>query len=134
MEKLALEPGLAGEASVEVTPELTAAALRCGIVPVFSTPMLVALLEAAAVHAVEGRLEEGQTTVGTVVNVQHLAATPVGMTVYARAVLTAVDGRRLEFEVSAWDDVERVAAGTHQRFILNQARFEERARAKRQGT
>lgn len=127
---LPLEPGLTGEASVTVTDNLTAAALGSGNVDVFSTPALIALLEAAAIDALKGRLSAGQTTVGISLSVRHLAATPVGLTVRARAILKAIDGRRLVFDVSAWDPVERVGEGTHERFIVDRARFEERARTK----
>lgn len=126
----ALQPGLTGSAEVTVTDSLTAAALGSGSVNVYSTPALVALLEAAAIHALQGRLSGDQTSVGTALNVRHLAATPVGMTVRARAVLREVDGRRLVFDVSASDEVELVGEGTHERFIVSRARFEERVRGK----
>lgn len=125
-----LKPGLAGEAHITVTDDLTASALGSGNVNVYSTPAMIALLEAAAIRALEGQLAEGQTSVGTHLNVQHLAATPVGMSVTARAVLREVDGRRLVFEVTAWDAVEKIAEGTHERFIVNRSRFEERVRGK----
>jgi fluoroacetyl-CoA thioesterase len=129
-ETLTLEPGLTGEASVTVTDDLTAAALGSGSVDAFSTPALIALLEAAAIDALKGRLPEGQTTVGVGLNVRHLAATPVGMTVNVTATLKEIDGRRLVFDVEAWDAVERIGAGTHERFIVDRARFEERLRGK----
>jgi len=127
---LVLKPGLTGEASVTVTDAMTAAALGSGNVSAYSTPALVALLEAAAINALEGRLAEGQTTVGTSLNVRHLAATPVGMVVTARATLKEIDGRRLVFEVSASDPVERIGEGRHERFIVDRARFENRVRVK----
>jgi predicted thioesterase len=129
-ETLTLEPGLTGEASVTVSDDLTAAALGSGSVEAYSTPALIALLEAAAIDALQGRLPEGQTTVGTGLNVRHLAATPVGMTVDATAILKEIDGRRLVFEVSASDEVELIGQGTHERFIVDRARFEERVRGK----
>jgi predicted thioesterase len=121
-----LETGLTGEASVTVTDDLTAFALGSSNVKAYSTPALIALMEGAAVNALAGRLAEGQTSVGTSLNVKHLAATPVGMTVTARATLKAVDGRRLVFEVSAWDMLEQIGVGTHERFIVDRARFESR--------
>lgn len=128
-----LDPGLTGEASVSVTDDLTAGKLGSGDVPVYSTPALIALLESAAIDALKGRLPEGHTSVGISLNVRHLAATPVGMTVQARATLVTVDGRRLVFEVAAWDAVEKIGEGTHERFIVNKARFEARARDKGRG-
>jgi fluoroacetyl-CoA thioesterase len=130
-EPLTLQPGLVGEASVTVTDSMTAAALGSGNVDAFSTPALIALLEAAAIDALQGRLPEGQTSVGTMLNVRHLAATPVGMAVTARATLKEIDGRRLVFDVEAWDAVERIGEGTHERFIVTRARFEERVRGKK---
>jgi fluoroacetyl-CoA thioesterase len=130
-ETLTLEPGLIGAASITVTEDLTAAALGSGSVDAFSTPAMIALLEAAATDALKGRLPEGQTTVGTSLNVRHLAATPVGMTVNATATLKEIDGRRLVFDVEARDAVERIGAGTHERFIVDRARFEERVRGKK---
>ncbi len=125
-----LAPGLAGQASVTVSADLTAAALGSGNVSAFSTPALIALMEGAAVAALEGRLPAEQTSVGTRLDVRHLAATPVGMTVRAAATLTDVDGRRLVFAVEAHDDVEQVGAGTHERFVVDRARFEARVAAK----
>lgn len=125
-----LAPGLTGEATVRVSQEHTAAALGSGNVNVFSTPALIALLEAAAIAALDGHLPSGQTSVGTHLDVRHLAATPVGMTVRATATLIQVDGRRLVFAVEAHDDVEQVGAGTHERFVVDKARFEARVAAK----
>jgi predicted thioesterase len=125
-----LQPGLTGQATEIVTDNLTAAALGSGSVNVYSTPAMIALLEAAAIMALKGHLSEGQTSVGTALNVKHLAATPVGMKVTATATLKEVDGRRLVFEVSASDEVELIGEGTHERFLIDQARFEERIRKK----
>jgi fluoroacetyl-CoA thioesterase len=125
-----LQPGLTGTASVTVTADLTAAALGSGSVDVYSTPSLIALLEAAAINALAGRLPDGQTSVGTALNIKHLAATPVGMSVQATATLREVDGRRLVFDVSASDEAELISEGTHERFIVNRDRFEERVRNK----
>lgn len=121
---MALETGIMGEASIEVTEDLTAAALGSGNVNVFSTPAMIALMEEAAVHALNGRLEEGQTSVGTSLNIKHLAATPIGVMVKAQATLKEIDGRRLVFDVSASDSYEPIGEGTHERFIVDLARFE----------
>lgn len=127
---LELTPGLTGQARATVTPDRTARALGTGAVDVYSSAALVALLEAAAVAALADRLPDGQTTVGTHLGVRHLAPTPVGVAVRAEATLREVDGRRLTFDVEAWDAVERIAAGTHERFIVDRDRFTARAAAK----
>ncbi len=119
----ALEPGLTGEVTWEVTEERTAHALGNTGVYVLTTPMLLNLLEHAAIKALEPALAEGQASVGTHLDVRHLAATPVGMTVTARARLVGVGGRRLTFEVEAEDEREPVARGTHERFVVDMARF-----------
>ncbi|HIE39629.1 MAG TPA: thioesterase [Anaerolineales bacterium] len=118
-----LEPGLTGEAVCEVTRELTAARLGSGTVAVLGTPALVALMERAAVAALEGSLPPGRTSVGVRIDVHHLAATPVGMEVRARAELVAVEGRRLTFHIEAWDKVEKVGEATHERVVVDQGRF-----------
>jgi predicted thioesterase len=130
MSDIGLCTGLTGEVSITVTDDLTAAALGSGNVNVYSTPAMIALLEAAAIEALKSQLADGQTSVGTSLNVKHLAATPVGMEVRATAVLKEVDGRRLVFEVTASDEVELIGTGTHERFIVDRQRFEERVRTK----
>ncbi|MBX3050488.1 MAG: thioesterase family protein [Caldilineaceae bacterium] len=124
---MALAPGLTGEASATVDNTNTAASLGSGLVPVFGTPALIALLELAAVHAVMAHLPPGSTSVGTHVDVRHLAATPTGMGVRANATLTAVDGRQLHFVVEAFDEVEKVGEGTHIRMIVERERFVQKA-------
>jgi len=126
-----LEPGLIGEAEWEVTEEVTAARWGSGLVPVLGTPALVALMEQAAVAALEGHLPPDQTSVGVRVDVRHLAATPVGMRVRARAELVAVDGRRLTFHIEAWDETERIGEATHKRVVVERERFLQRVREKR---
>jgi predicted thioesterase len=126
-----IETGLVGESSEIVTPEMTAASHGSGLVAAFSTPALVALMEGAAFQATRPLLPPGQTTVGIHVDVKHLAATPVGMRVRARAELTRVEGRRLEFKVEAWDDVDKIGEGTHARMIVDEGRFYERFENKR---
>ncbi len=125
-----LEQGLSGTAETKVRKENTARQVGSGSVEVFATPMLVALLESAAINALTGKLLPGQTTVGTHIDVRHLAATPVGVTVRAEAVLTEVKGQRLTFRVEAFDSREKVGEGTHQRYILDQEAFMAKARAK----
>lgn len=123
-------PGLIGEATVKVGPELTARHLGSGTVAVFATPEMVRLMERAAVNGLAPHLQEGQQSVGTVIQVQHLAATPVGATVTARAELVNVDGRRLTFKVSARDEVDLIGEGVHERALIDLARFEARVAAK----
>lgn len=125
-----LEPGIVGEATREVTDELTAAHWGSGLVPVLGTPALVALMEAAAVNALRDHLPAGQTSVGVRIDVRHLAATPVGMRVRAEAKLVAVSGHRLTFHIQAWDEAERVGEATHERVLVDQARFVERVEGK----
>jgi fluoroacetyl-CoA thioesterase len=126
-----LIPGLSGEAEVLVREADTAASLGSGLVPVFGTPALVALMEGAAVKAVSACLPPGQITVGGRIDVRHLAATPIGMRVKARAALLEIDGRRLVFHVTAWDEIEPVGEATHERFVVDEARFLAKAHTKR---
>jgi fluoroacetyl-CoA thioesterase len=123
-------PGLTAEIEHIVTDDDTASKWGSGLVPVFSTPALVGLMESAAVAALSGHIPAGQTTVGGHIDVRHLAATPVGMRVRARAELTAVEGRKLVFKVQAWDKVELIGEAAHERFIVDEARFLGRLQAK----
>ena len=125
-----LTPGLSAELSLTVTDADTAAKWGSGLVPVYSTPALVGLMEAAAVKALADQLEAGKTTVGGHIDVQHLAATPVGMTVHARAELTAIEGRKLTFRVEAWDEVEKIGEALHERFLIDTEKFVARVQAK----
>ena len=118
-----LKPGIKGEATVQVTPELTANRIASGVVEVYATPQMIALMEKASSEAVQPYLGAGQSTVGTLVNVHHLAATPVGQTVRANAELVEVDGRRLVFQVVAYDELEKIGEGRHERFIIDEGRF-----------
>jgi fluoroacetyl-CoA thioesterase len=129
---MALAPGLKAEISRVVADSDTAAAYGSGLVPVLSTPHLIALMESAAQRVIEPYLEESQTAVGIRVDMRHLAATPVGMQVRVQAELVEVDGRRLRFRVEAWDAVERVGEADHERFIVDRARFLKRVAEKAQ--
>ena len=124
-------PGLTAELTLTVTESDTAAKFGSGLVPVFGTPALVGLMEAAAVKALEGHLPEGQTTVGGRIDVRHLAATPVGMIVRARAELTTIEGRKLTFQIEAWDDAEKIGEALHERFVIDTEKFIARAQAKK---
>lgn len=125
--------GLKGRAETVVVHENTAAAVGSGLAEVFATPMMVALMEAAAVNALDGHLAPGEGSVGTRIDVSHDAATPVGMKVWAEAELTAVDGRALTFAVTACDDDGPIGKGVHQRFIIDNERFMARAARKKAG-
>lgn len=128
MSTLAL--GLVGEAEITVTQVDTAAPWGSGRVLVLGTPALVALMERAAVGALVGHLPAGQTSAGSRIDVHHLAPTPVGVRVRARAELLAVEGRRLTFRIEAWDQEERVGEATHECFLVNTERFIAMARSK----
>jgi predicted thioesterase len=126
-----LTPGLAAELEHLVTDEDTASRWGSGLVPVFSTPALVGLMESAAVQALAGHPQPGQTTVGGHIDVRHLAATPVGMKVRARAELTAVEGRKLVFKIQAWDALELIGEADHDRFVIDEAKFLAKLQAKK---
>jgi fluoroacetyl-CoA thioesterase len=122
--------GLTGKVSLTVTPEVTAKHMGSGAVGVFATPEMVRLMERAAVAALAEHLVPGQQSVGTLVNVRHLAATPIGATVTAQAELIGVEGRRLTFRVSASDGVDTIGEGIHERTLIDLARFQQKADAK----
>lgn len=128
---MSLEKGLKGLARFVVTAGDTAVFQGSGAVPVLATPRLLALMERAAVAALDGRLPEGQTSVGTRVELEHCAASPVGMELEATAELTEVDGRRLVFAVEARDNVEVVGRGRHERFVIDASRFLARVEQKK---
>ena len=130
---MSLTVGSKGRAEALVTEANTAAAVGSGLVPVFATPYMVALMENAAVNAVQAGLEAGQGTVGTKLEVTHDAATPVGMKVWAEAELTAVEGKKLTFTVRAFDEAGPIGGGTHERFIITVDRFLAKAEAKKGG-
>jgi fluoroacetyl-CoA thioesterase len=126
-----LTPGLVGEVTTTVGGANLASAFGSGGVEVFSTPSMIGLMEQAARSAVEDVLPAGQSTVGVRVDVRHLAASPAGALVRARAELTGVDGRRLVFRVEAFDEHEKIGEGTHERMVVDPARLLARAEAKR---
>ena len=125
-----LEAGVKGEQSVEVVYENTATAVGSGVLEVFGTPCMLALMEKTASESVAPYLEEGCGSVGTQVTISHVAATPIGMTVRCETELTEVDGRRLVFKVAAYDEAGLIGEGTHQRAIVAKERFEQKAQSK----
>jgi predicted thioesterase len=114
-----LAPGLTHSQSVTVTEDMTPPHLRGDAIRVLATPDMVRLVEQTAIQAVQPHLKPGQTTVGTVVSIKHLAATPEGMTVTIRVEMTEMDRRRLGFKFEVHDEVEKVGEGTHERFIID---------------
>lgn len=125
-----LSEGLTGSAEIIVGEEHTAPRVGSGRVHVLATPVMINLMEAAALDAIEGLLPPGHQSLGTHLNVGHYAATPVGMTLRATATVTKVDGRNVEFRVEAYDDKERVGDGTHTRVVVNVERFDKRVQRK----
>ncbi len=120
---MGLEVGMCGDASLDVGEAQTAAAFGAGGVHVLGTPVMIGLMENAAWRVVQPEMAEGETTVGTLVNVRHLAATPVGGHVVASAELIEIDGRRLVFRVTARDDRQLIGEGIHERARVLLDRF-----------
>lgn len=126
-----LEAGIKGRQTQAVTPENTARAMGSGTLEVFATPALVALAEKTCWQSVAPALDEGSGTVGTRLELDHTAPTPVGMHVTCESELTAVDGRKLVFRVQLYDEAGPVGGGVHERFIIQNARFAAKAQAKK---
>lgn len=118
-----LREGIKGTKEVVVTKELTAQNVGSGLLPVYATPAMIALMENTAFESVAQYLEEGCGTVGTYLNVKHVAATPVGMKVTCETELVKVDGRALTFEVKTYDECGLIGEGTHERFIITEEKF-----------
>ena len=130
--KTALQVGLKGQSETVVGKELLASEVGSGLVTVYSTAMMIAGMEGTAVASVQDALEDGQTTVGTRVNVAHMAATPCGMKVRFVTELTAVspNGKGLTFNVAAYDENGLIGEGVHERVVVNKEKFESRTRDK----
>lgn len=122
--------GLKGRAETVVTESNTAAAVGSGLVPVFATPFMIAIMENAAVNALLPHLAEDEGSVGTHLDVSHDAATPIGMKVWADAEVIAVDGKKITFSVTAFDEVGPIGKGIHERFIIKPERFMAKTQAK----
>ena len=127
-----LETGIKGHKELMVTPDKTAKAMGSGALDVFATPCMIALMENTAFESVQAELEEGCGTVGTALNVKHVAATPVGMKVTCDTELIKVDGRALTFLVKAYDACGLIGEGEHERFIIFEEKFQAKADAKMQ--
>lgn len=125
-----IQTGLTCKKKITVTPEMTAAAMGSGALEVLATPSMIALMEGTAQEAVQNLLEDGQGTVGTRIDVRHLAATPVGMEVTCTAEVTEVDCRRIVFTVKAKDEKEVIGEGIHERFVIDNEKFFAKCRQK----
>ncbi|MBQ0079535.1 MAG: thioesterase family protein [Eubacterium sp.] len=125
-----LEAGIKGEQKVEVVYENTATAVGSGVLEVFATPCMLALMEKTACDSVIPYLEEGWGSVGTEANIKHVAATPIGMTVRCESELIEVDGRRLVISVNAYDEAGLIGEGIHERFTVNNEKFQAKTDAK----
>ena len=123
--------GAKGRAEMTVTPDKTAAAIGSGSVEVFATPWMIAMMELSACNALTPYYDEGQSSVGTKLNVSHDAATPVGMQVCAEAEVIEVDRRRIVLKVTAWDGQGVIGQGTHERFLINAEKFLAKTEAKK---
>lgn len=123
--------GIKGRREQTVTAEMSAARVGSGLVDVFATPMMIALIEQTCNDSVLPCLEAGQGTVGTLVNVTHTSATPIGMRVWCESELTEVDRRRLVFRVKAYDECGPIGEGTHERFVIDTAKFFEKVKSKK---
>ncbi|HEX5958153.1 MAG TPA: thioesterase family protein [Hyphomicrobiaceae bacterium] len=128
-----IRPGLTGGAELIVAPEHTAARVGSGQIAVLATPVMINLIEAAALAACEHLLPAGHQSLGIHLDVSHTAATPVGLRVAAAAEVVAVDGRTITFRVEARDEREVIGGGTHQRVVVNVARFDQRVQRKLEG-
>ncbi len=126
-----LTVGIKGTQSVAVSNDNTAATMGSGTLAVFATPAMIALMEKTAYVSVQDALDEGCGSVGTLLNVKHLAATPVGMTVTCESELVEIDGRRLVFSVKAYDEKGLIGEGTHERFIVQNEKFLAKTNAKK---
>ncbi|MBQ9661130.1 MAG: thioesterase family protein [Bacteroidales bacterium] len=130
METKGLHIGIQGREETVVSEDLLAKNVGSGLVKVYATAMMIALIEKAAVYSVEPYLESGQGTVGTHVDVSHCSATPLGMKVWAETELIGIDRRKLTFRVAAYDERGLIGEGRHERFIIDNARFQAKADAK----
>ena len=118
--------GMKGQAFAQVDREDTAKEVGSGALMVYATPCMVALMEGAACEAIEACLPEGQTSVGTALNIAHISATPVGHEVRAEAEVTAVEGKKITFSLAAYDEAGEIGHGTHTRVSVNSQKFLEK--------
>ncbi len=128
-----IQPGMIGTSTLTVAPDYTAPRVGSGRIVVLATPVMINVIEAAALAAMEHLLPEGHQSLGIHLDVRHFAATPVGLTVTATAEVTAIEGRTITFRVEARDDCEAIGDGTHQRVVVNVDRFDQRVQRKLNG-
>lgn len=127
---MTLEKGIKKSSECVVTKELTAKIMGSGELDVYATPAMIALMEQTAYQSVSDALEEGAGTVGTLMNVKHVAASPIGMKITCQTELVEVDGRKLTFHVEAYDEQGLIGEGTHERFIIMNEKFQQKADSK----
>ena len=125
-----MEPGIKGSVEFVVNVAKSARVVGSGALDVLATPVMIAMMEKAAWESVQPELEEGSGTVGTLMNVTHDAATPLGMKVTCQSELVAVEGRKLKFKVTAFDEKGPIGGGEHERFIVNNDKFPVKTNAK----
>ena len=127
---MVITAGMKGSASIQVEREDTAREVGSGSLLVYATPCMVAMMEGAACEAIAPGLSDTETSVGTALNIEHTAATPVGMEVRAEAEVTAVEGRTITFSLKAWDESGEIGSGTHKRVVVTAQKFLDRTYAK----
>lgn len=125
-----MEIGIIGKEEIVVNKDVTAAAIGSGMVEVFATPMMIALMENTCAKSVASHLQADESTVGTHVNVSHCAATPIGMKVYCESELIEIDRRKLTFKVTAYDERGMIGEGLHERFIIDRKKFQAKINSK----
>ena len=125
-----LKVGMSNSVETQSTEKTTALEMKSGSLKVLATPVMMCLMEQAAAELVEHNLPDDLTSVGIAINVAHKAPTPMGLTVKAEAVVTKVDGRKITFDVKAFDGVDEIGSGTHERFIVNKEKFQTKANGK----
>ena len=127
---MAITIGMKGEAFTDVERGDTAKEVGSGDLLVYATPCMVALMEGAACEAISGALKDTETTVGTLLNIEHISATPVGLEVRAEAVVINVEGKVITFEVTAYDEIGEIGRGMHKRVVVNAQKFLDKAYSK----
>lgn len=118
-----MEAGIKNEKSIVVTEDVTASKVGSGLLPVYATPSMIALMEGTCAESVQSELAEGEGTVGVSVDIKHIAATPIGMKVRCESFLKEVNGKKLVFEVNVYDEKGLIGTGTHKRAIINNEAF-----------
>lgn len=125
-----IEVGLKGRSETVVTEHNTANAIGSGLVPVFATPYMIALMENAAANSLLPYIGQDEGSVGTHLDVAHSSATPIGMKVWAESTVTAVEGKKITFSVTAYDEAGEIGSGTHERFLIKPEKFLAKTQAK----